>query len=535
MTRPMRVGIYNRWMATMGGGEQHMAAIASTLAAEHDVELVTHDAVDIGLMRDRLAIDLTALPLRIVRRDHGYSSLAAASADYDLFVHCSHLDVFEARARRNAMLVFFPGPLPERPAAPHAARAACVAHVHPEAQGDRFRWTDGRARFVLQRLEPGRPHWLRLVLASRRPPGAAPAVCALHLNGEPLGAPHTLPDEGALEWWEPIPGERVVDQQMILRLESTTFPGSRTKDGALRMLGVAVRAADVWPRSALGWARNRLRRLRVRHLPDHHGQRAITEHEVDSYQLLFANSRYTRSWIHRRWNRPSTVLYPLVPVEGFVPLPKRKQIISVGRFFRGSHNKKHLVMIRAFRELCDRGLRGWSYHLVGGTHPEPDDQAYLREVRAAAAGYPVEVLCDLPFDRLQTLYGESALYWNATGLGEDENLLPDAFEHFGITTVEAMASGCVPVSFARAGQPEIITHGVDGYLWERLEECQARTRELAGDDALRERLGGAARETCRRFDRAAFRTSLLDALNPLLTAGTLRVDGTHMRGVADAR
>ena len=39
------------------------------------------------------------------------------------------------------------------------------------------------------------------------------------------------------------------------------------------------------------------------------------------------------------------------------------------------------------------------------------------------------------------------------------------FEHFGITTVEAMAAGCVPVVIDKADQREIVRHVTDGYRW----------------------------------------------------------------------
>ena len=66
---------------------------------------------------------------------------------------------------------------------------------------------------------------------------------------------------------------------------------------------------------------------------------------------------------------------------------------------------------------------------------------------------------------LDALYRGAAVYWHATGLDEDIDDDPVRAEHFGITTVEAMSAGAVPVVIAAGGQPEIVRDGVDGFLF----------------------------------------------------------------------
>jgi len=38
----VKVGIYNRWLHTMGGGERYTVIAAQALAGENQVELITH-------------------------------------------------------------------------------------------------------------------------------------------------------------------------------------------------------------------------------------------------------------------------------------------------------------------------------------------------------------------------------------------------------------------------------------------------------------------------------------------------------------
>jgi glycosyltransferase involved in cell wall biosynthesis len=99
---------------------------------------------------------------------------------------------------------------------------------------------------------------------------------------------------------------------------------------------------------------------------------------------------------------------------------------------------------------------------------------------------------------------EASIVWSATGWGEDENDAPWASEHFGMTTVEAMAAGCVPVVIDRAGQREIVRQGIDGFRWGNFRELTERTVEVVVDDGLRARLAASSVERAQLYSDAAF-------------------------------
>ncbi len=229
---------------------------------------------------------------------------------------------------------------------------------------------------------------------------------------------------------------------------------------------------------------------------------------MNTYQALWANSEYTRRWIRKYWQSDSAVLYPPVDVENFTPGIKKNQILNVGRFFAGDHNKKHDVLVNTFRALVDEGLNGWELHLVGGTTPGEVHEKYLADVIARAEGYPIFVHPDLPYPELLRLYNESAIYWHASGYGEDEDRDPVRFEHFGITTVEGMAAGCVPVVIGKGGQPEIVRQGQNGYLWYSLDELKQQTLRLIRDAQLRNQLSHVAVQESREYSTQKFRARL---------------------------
>ena len=206
----------------------------------------------------------------------------------------------------------------------------------------------------------------------------------------------------------------------------------------------------------------------------------------------------------------------------------------MGRFFApvSGHAKKQLEMVEAFRRLCDGGAEGWELHLVGGCGPE--DRAYLDEVRAAAEGLPVVLHVDASGAEVDRLYRRASIYWHATGLGEDLDADPVRAEHFGITTVEAMSAGAVPVVIAAGGQPEIVRDGVDGLLFTDLDGLVAATRELIADPARREGLAASARARAEGYGLEAFGVRLERAggrrRRPLTVGPVDRVGGVTRGG-----
>jgi glycosyltransferase involved in cell wall biosynthesis len=73
-----------------------------------------------------------------------------------------------------------------------------------------------------------------------------------------------------------------------------------------------------------------------------------------------------------------------------------------------------------------------------------------------------------------------------------------------MTTVEAMAGGCVPVVIDRAGQREIVRHGLDGLRWTSPGQLMAFTGRLAAEDGMRARLAANAVARAQEFSDAAF-------------------------------
>ena len=76
-------------------------------------------------------------------------------------------------------------------------------------------------------------------------------------------------------------------------------------------------------------------------------------------------------------------------------------------------------------------------------------------------------------------------------------LMPSEMESFGLGALEGMACGVVPVATRVGGVPELVTHGVDGFLESvgDITAQAARVIELFTNEDLYQKMAAAARRT----------------------------------------
>lgn len=219
-----------------------------------------------------------------------------------------------------------------------------------------------------------------------------------------------------------------------------------------------------------------------------------------SWNLAIYNSLFTRKYVEKVWNISSKVIYPPISIETLKPLTKKKQILSVGRFFGYLKDKKHQLMIETFKKMIDQNkLKNWSLHLVGSA--TQGDQEYLNQLKQLSTGYDIHFYPNAPLKQLTVSYGEATIYWHASGYEEED---PKKFEHFGMALVEAMAAGAVPVVINKGGLTEIVSSEVDGFLWNTSAECIKSTMNLINDSKLCQQFSLKAQQKSERYSKSKF-------------------------------
>jgi glycosyltransferase involved in cell wall biosynthesis len=197
---------------------------------------------------------------------------------------------------------------------------------------------------------------------------------------------------------------------------------------------------------------------------------------------IIVNSKFTKDIVDKEYGIKSKIIYPPVARVSCVA-PKENIILSVGRFEPSLNAKKQDVLINAWRALSPR-LPGWKLVLAGGSTSE----AWVKELKTLGLGTSIEFAVNATHEYLCELYAKATIYWHAAGYKIDEHKNPELTEHFGISTVEAVSAGCIPIVVPSGGQVEIVRSSL--LHWTTKEELIDKTLAVIGnpnkDDYLKD-------------------------------------------------
>ncbi len=165
--------------------------------------------------------------------------------------------------------------------------------------------------------------------------------------------------------------------------------------------------------------------------------------------FFIANSAFIKARIQRVYNRDSVVIHPPVDLSAF-KFQKVKQDYYLC-YGRQVPYKKTDEIIKAFEHLPHLQLK------VAGGGPMVDSLK-------AKAPRNVEVLGELPFNELVTLVSGA------------KGLIVTAEEDFGITPLEAQATGTPVIALRKGGYLETVVEGETGLFFEKAKSqtiCKA--------------------------------------------------------------
>ncbi|MEI7652875.1 MAG: glycosyltransferase family 4 protein [bacterium] len=235
--------------------------------------------------------------------------------------------------------------------------------------------------------------------------------------------------------------------------------------------------------------------------------------------IWISNSKFTQKNL-KAYGITSSVVYPVTSLPAD-RLPDTQHIsgtsltfITVGRFFRHLHSKRHDVAIAWFVQFIQSNPQyaASKLILIGGVKPE--DKKYYESLKQLASSYQNIIFKpNISHIELGHFYKTGDFYIHFAGWGVDSSKYPERTEHLGITPIEAMAYGCIPLCFANGGIPEVIEDGVNGYTFKSLDDLSRKVISLSHDPAKQEHMRIAGTETIeRKFSIEALGASL-DALS----------------------
>lgn len=218
-------------------------------------------------------------------------------------------------------------------------------------------------------------------------------------------------------------------------------------------------------------------------------ERPRYEAAVAKVERIVAISRNVSDRIRRHLHRESEIVYPPVDVA-------RYRFDRVGDFWlsvnRLSHEKGLPLQVDAFRRLPDERLV-----VAGGPQMGVDPGRYVRSLDPPAN---VEFLGEIDEQRLLHLYA-TCRGLVATSMDED----------FGLTPIEAMASGKAVVAVDEGGYRESVVHEQTGWLVPSDPGEIAAAIRRATPEAL-EAMRSACQARARDFDVSIFIARMRDLI-----------------------
>jgi glycosyltransferase involved in cell wall biosynthesis len=195
--------------------------------------------------------------------------------------------------------------------------------------------------------------------------------------------------------------------------------------------------------------------------------------------------------------------YPGVDLERFIPGPvdRPSRLLAAGRI---SWLKNLELAIDTVAELTRQGR---SASLVIAGHLHPSDETYLAQLRSRADGLPVEFVVRPTDAELTALYRECDLML-FTAINED----------FGITPVEAMASGTPVVAVNDGGPRETVDDGRTGWLVDATPSAFAAAITAWRDRGDKAVIRQQARARAEQFNWQAF----VDCIDQVMEASVGR-------------
>lgn len=215
---------------------------------------------------------------------------------------------------------------------------------------------------------------------------------------------------------------------------------------------------------------------------------------LSSYSYMASNSSFTKRYADMYWEYPSdrsVVLAPPIGAE-FVAkarhlgqnLPQKDKVfVHVGRFNPGNHNKNQRILIEAFTTARKRydSLKDWRLKLVGNVNQTPESLEYFESCQnlARESGGAVEIHPQLSATELSQVMQQAFGYVHATGAFLAPGVEPHKCEHYGLSIVEAMAHGAIPLVYARGGIFDVLDVGTMGIPYISLDGLIEGFEEVA--------------------------------------------------------
>jgi glycosyltransferase involved in cell wall biosynthesis len=221
---------------------------------------------------------------------------------------------------------------------------------------------------------------------------------------------------------------------------------------------------------------------------------------------LLTNSKFVQGIIRRFLGRNSLVVYPPVNVATFASDSfkdvKESSIVAVVASYTPKRHLEQVPLIAKYSKHAKFVIMGKADEYSATTLATLKEHTKMLHVEDR-----VTTLQNVPIKQFLETLSKAKVYLH---------IMPQ--DHFGISVVEAMASGCVPVVH-KSGGPWIDIldeqQGTYGYSYSTPVEAAKYIDMLVTDEDLRGKISVRASKRARKYDKAVFMNRIVEVVEKI--------------------
>jgi glycosyltransferase involved in cell wall biosynthesis len=228
----------------------------------------------------------------------------------------------------------------------------------------------------------------------------------------------------------------------------------------------------------------------------------LLEHSLSSHasgKLFLANSHYTADLVKKQLGLSPIVIYPPVDVEKLIDSKsysnKRNLVLTISRF--SSEKNLEEIPLVAKRVNAD-------FVIMGSIDEPAVYHRVLRLIHENGVENKVKLILNAPLSTKIDLLQSAKVYFH-----------PMHSEHFGISIIEGMAAGCIPIVQDSGGPKEFVP---DKWRYKDSEESIQKIQDAL--DSWQPSIAQEMKTSAYKFRKERFENEFLKELNSFLTEKT---------------
>ena len=237
---------------------------------------------------------------------------------------------------------------------------------------------------------------------------------------------------------------------------------------------------------------------------------------LDDYDEIIVNSGFTQHCTkaalqtYGRGHIPVHVIHPPVKLNSDASTatyhPDSFTVATLGRFITTEHMKRQDIVLQILNHLETHGVYPQGV-IAGSLSTDETDVAFFEQLKTDAPAH-ISLEANISRQRITDILSRASIYIHATGFGISPAAQPHYMEHFGITIVEAMSHGCVPLVYDAGGAAEIVRDSGIGYTFTTIEGAVDKLKRYhALPEAERKKMAMKAFKAAQKYDESHFLTA----------------------------